>query len=130
MLIHKKDSKEAFICLLKKMMHMQLWPHRVQEKEWESELVANPFDSSFIEDETNLIMDWWLAFEDQDPMIDKFGNPPCLSYYVYELIDNENVDEWVQPTKSQEEFDQLNIWPFSNFKFLFRNLYQFSTCFI
>lgn len=59
-----------------------------EENDSESDVVLDPLDSSFVQDDTDL-MDWWSAKKDQDIYMDEFGYPPRPSQCIVELIKRE-----------------------------------------
>lgn len=73
--------------------NMQL---QLQIPQWENkqefELIADLFDSSFIEDDSHLMINWWLTFDDQDPIMDESDDTPYHSQYI-ELIERDNAGE-------------------------------------
>lgn len=59
----------------------------------ESEVVVDPFDASFVLDDSDPSMEQWLAQGNQDPALDKPNNPSCPSQYIVKLIERKVSDQ-------------------------------------
>lgn len=68
------------------------------------------FYSSFIQEDANLMMDWLLAIDNQDLVMDELSDLPWPSPYVAKLIEKEikcEISQGIQSLKDNDIDDRL-----------------------